>query len=453
MKFSYISIIFLSIVFACNPKNKADRIPEIEKDKEFALQPQLNALTESIEENPDNDEYYFQRAKIYYEERQFQHALDDINQAITLERDEEGYYFWLAKIYHALGKPTLALRAAKSAEEFNSQDPELYILMANLFWDIRDVRNSDYYITKAEALAPMHSEIFVLKSKVLVMKGDTAAALRTLKSVLLKDRENKDAYKELITIYERKKIYDTALVYLLEVKEIDSRDPFYPYIEGKIYEGVGLLGSSFVAYNTALERDSSYHPATMRLAKLYENKNDLNMAYSFLKRSYKYESGSLEVNLMLAELLQKMGRDYEAIQYYENVKVIDTANTKVKSTLAALYTTYPDRKPIVISDTAFKHRPGVPGHTAHMDTTRKNAIPSMGKKPVAKPSVPKPVIINTEPEPEKVETQPEPTPEPTVSPETPQIAAPPASNDAPAAETEKERKKRLKLLKRDKKEE
>ncbi|HEX8549189.1 MAG TPA: tetratricopeptide repeat protein [Cytophagaceae bacterium] len=449
MKFSiYISIISFALLVSCNPKNKADRIPELEKDKEFALQPQLNALTESIEENPDNDEYYFQRAKIYFEERQFQHALSDINQAITLERDEEGYYFWLAKIYHAVGKPTLALRAAKSAEEFNSQDPELYILMANLFWDIKDLRNSDYYINKAEALAPMHSEIFVLKSKVLVLKGDTATALRTLKSVLLRDRENRDAYKEIITIYERKKLYDTALVYLLEAKEIDSRDPFYPFIEGKIYEGVGLVGSSLVAYNTALERDSTYYPATVRLAKLYENKNDLPTAYNFLKRSYKYESGSLEINLMLAELLQKMGRDYEAIQYYENVKIIDTSNVKVKTTLAALYTAYPDRKPIVISDTAFKHRPVV---VTPIDTSKKNTVPSMVKKPVAKPPVPKPVIINQEPEPEKVDVQPEVTPEPVATPESPQIAPPPAGNDAPAGETEKEKKKRLKLLKRDKK--
>lgn len=370
---------FLLSLWDCNPRNKQDRIPQIEKGKEFSLEPQLNALTDAIEDNPDNDEYYFKRAKIYLDGRKFNPALADINQAISLEKGNEDYYYLLGKIYHSMGKNTFALKAAQQAESFNSQNPDLYILIADIYWDLNDLKNSDFYVNKAADLAPMHSEINVLKARVMARKGDTSGAARTLKDGLNKDRENVDSYKELIKIYESQKKYDSALYYIVAAREVDRFDPYWEFYEGKVYEDLKLIESAKRSYVAAINKDSSFYQAGYRLALINYHQNNLALAYNSLIKVLPFENGDKDINLLLGELSEKLNRGPEAIGYYEKVLMKDTSNVQAKTGLNNLYQLYPNRKKIVHPDTLFKNEVvAKPTPHPHKDTASIKKAPVTG---------------------------------------------------------------------------
>ena len=112
--FLFVLAIF-QIVFSCS-SGKKDNLPEDDQNFQNPLNPQLNALNDAIQSNPDKPDYFFKRAKVYFEEKNYRYALKDINEAIHLDNSNNNYYSFLANIYRALNKNSLALKVAKQAE-------------------------------------------------------------------------------------------------------------------------------------------------------------------------------------------------------------------------------------------------------------------------------------------------------------------------------------------------
>jgi tetratricopeptide (TPR) repeat protein len=339
--YSLAILIVLCIGSCTNPKK--EKIPEEEENLQNPLNPKLNALNDALLENPDNPEYYFKRAKVYFEDKNYRQALSDIGQAIRIDNSSSKYYVFLANLYKTLDKNTSAIQAAKHAETLNSQDPELYILMAQIYMDLGDKKNSDYYLDQSAILAPLHSEIFVLKGNALTRSGDTLAAIDHYLSALRKDKDNLHALRELAKIYDARKKYDSSMVFIVKGKSISNREPVFDYLGGKVFEHMSLTQAAKASYQAALVLDSSFYLASLNLANIFYDRNDLPEAIKWYQYSLKYDNDLPKANIRMAEILESLNRGEEAIAYYERACLIDTANIKIKASLNKLYTLYPYR--------------------------------------------------------------------------------------------------------------
>ena len=333
----------VNLAISCGP-GKKDNIPEENESLENSLNPQLNALNEAIQSDPDKADYYFKRAKIFYADKNYRDALKDINQAIYIDNANNNYFAFLAHIYRSLNKNQMALKVAKQAESLNSQDPELFILMAQIYSDLNDKKNADFYLNQSATLAPYHSEIYVLKGNVLAKSGDTAAALLQYQTALNKDKLNLDALEELAKIYDAKKKYDSSMVFIVLGKTINNREPYFDFLSGKVYEHLNLTEAAKAAYEAALKNDSSFYLAGIYLANLYYKRSNFPEAFKWYTYGLKYDSDLPIANQRVGEILETFGRGMEAIPFYERASLIDTVNSKLKISLKRLYALYPDHK-------------------------------------------------------------------------------------------------------------
>lgn len=376
---NYLFGILLLAVLCCCSSHKKENIPEDDQNFQNPLNPQLNALNEAIQADPENADYYFKRAKVYFSERNYRTAMNDINQAIHLDNTIDAYHVFLAKVYKALDKEALALKVAKHAESMNSKDPELYILMAQIYSDMDDKKNASYYLNESSILAPLHSEIFVLKGNLLARQGDTALALSHYLSALQKDAENVDALKELAKIYDARKKYDSSMVFIVRGRSLSNHEPFFDFLNGKVLEHLNLTASAMTSYETALKNDPTFFLASMNLGNIYYKLDSLHEAQQWYAYTLKYNSDLPLANTRLGEVLEKSGRPAEAIPYYERASLIDTGNVKLKASLKKLYELYPELKrraePTAVLPVVKDSVVAIPKTPATLDKAPKKTIP------------------------------------------------------------------------------
>ncbi|MFL5728818.1 MAG: tetratricopeptide repeat protein [Cytophagaceae bacterium] len=345
----FVLTVFL-LVAGCTKNEDQGRIPEADPEMESSGEAGIFALTQALEEDPQNPDYYYRRSSIYYRTGNMQPALRDINAAIQINKGKSEYYFHLARIHYAMHNNTMALKSSIAAEELKSIDPELYILMSQIYMDLRDDKRSEEYLNKAASIAPHHTDLFVLKARIYATKGDTASAVSNLFSALKKDVHHLISYKELVRIYQSSRKHDSAMVFLTAGRALSPRDPFFYYHEGRFFESVNLKQAALKSYETALKVDSTYYLAYYNLGLIAYKKEDFPGALKNFINVVKYEPGQKEANLYAAELYEKNNQGYEAIPYYERVRATDSTNVKAKEALEKLYLQYPSRKIIPAKD-------------------------------------------------------------------------------------------------------
>ncbi|HXA01013.1 MAG TPA: tetratricopeptide repeat protein [Cytophagaceae bacterium] len=346
-------LIFLPILLlsaGCNKSSDEGKIPEVDSDRENSGEASLFILNQAITDEPENPVYFFKRSKIYYRTGNLQLALNDIDNAIHYNNTNPEFYFQLSKIDYAMHRLPMALKAAIASEELKSTDPELYILMSQIYMDLRNEVKSNEYLNKAEAIAPHHTDLFVLKARINAARGDTAAAIANLFTSIQRDEHNLSSYKELVRIYESSRKTDSALIFLTIGRSLSPHDPFFYYYDGRFFESLNFKKAAQKSYETALKSDSTYYLAYYSLALMAYKQENYSSALKNFVNVVKYDPTQKEANLYAAELYEKNNQGYEAISYYERARAADTANVKAKDALEKLYLQYPERKKIPAKD-------------------------------------------------------------------------------------------------------
>jgi tetratricopeptide (TPR) repeat protein len=225
------------------------------------------------------------------------------------------------------------------------------MLISQIYMDLRNVQKAEEYLNKASAKVPGHTDLFVLRAKILAAGGDTSSALGNLFAALQKDQHNTGSYKELVRIYESSRKPDSALVFLTIGRSISPRDPFFFYYDGRFFESLNFKQAAKKSYETALKADSTYYPAYYSLALMAYKQEDYTSALKNFVYVVRFDPTQKEANLYAAELYERNNQGYEAISYYERVRAVDTSNVKAKSALEKLYIQYPERKKVSDKDT------------------------------------------------------------------------------------------------------
>ncbi|MBX9852444.1 MAG: tetratricopeptide repeat protein [Cytophagaceae bacterium] len=375
-------IVTVFLLFCCEKKNE-DKIYEM--DKKYLSESQLFALHQAIENDPDNSEHYFKRAKIYFEREDFNKALKDINQSLKLKEGEGKYYFLQAEIFYKLKDYSSAIKSAKTAEAYKLKDAEVKIILAKSYLANKDQAEAQKYIEEAIAFTPYHSDVFYLKGKIFAESGDTSSALANYFGALKADTNNLDVYKELSSIYYLRNKMDSAWVFLSAGRSINPDDAYFYALEGKFLERYNLKEAAKNFYQTSIKYDSGSVDAYNRLAMIYYLDGDSVNAEKYFQKELKYSPYSLKSNLLLAGIYEKQNRAQLTIPLFEKILKIDSANKEVKKKLDKLYVLYPPVK----KDTVIIQSPA---QSKLADTSRK-VVPgppdTATRRPSLKPSAKK----------------------------------------------------------------
>lgn len=334
--FQFLLLFF--IVSGCN--TSTNKISDAQLTFHDTNQPALNYLNEAIQKNDNQPILYFQRSKVYYNLQQYFLALADINKAIQIDNLNSDYFYHLATVYRKLNKANLALNAAKKAEALNQPDGELILLIAQLYLDINDLNNAKKYYNIASQRTPHHADIDVIAGKIAFLNGDSTQAIILFKKALNKNPFQEQAIESLSNYYFAKQV-DSSYYFVLLGLQKYAYNPYFQYQLGNILTLLNQNISANQAYETSLNIDSTYTPALYKVADANLAKHDTIKALNLLANALKYDKFNINANMKMAEILEKTGKERQAVAYYKTITMIEPEHPIAKNKYKELIEKYP----------------------------------------------------------------------------------------------------------------
>jgi tetratricopeptide (TPR) repeat protein len=228
----------------------------------------ISILSDAIKNNPSNPDNYYKRAVVHLEIENYKDALVDISRAEKLDPNSGLYLYTKAKAQNYL-KMKGALSTALAAEVQNFDNPTLFTLIADLYTQSGNYNKAQEYIHKAESIYPYNSDVFLQKGKFYAKRGDTLTAINNYRRAILLKGHSFEAYDQLIKIYNRYRLIDSALVVNeVAMKKFPAKSEIV-YNKAEILESAGLGDSAITVYKRFFAIEPNRNDVLGKIGNIY----------------------------------------------------------------------------------------------------------------------------------------------------------------------------------------
>ncbi|MBW8050164.1 MAG: tetratricopeptide repeat protein [Cytophagales bacterium] len=354
MKFYIFIIGTFLFLNACGSKSDSDNsIHEVQLETN-PTEAKLLAVSDAIKNNPENPELYYKRAKLYLEAGEDTLALNDIIFALEKDSINGKYYFIKSKAYRAINKIKLSLKAAEKAELLQLKNPELFILIGEMYYIVMQYQKAFDYMNKALRITPFNADAYFYKGMIYAEIGDTARAISNLQTAIEQTPEYVEAHNNLVRLFNARKEYDIAMQYINSGLRYNAANPFLYYNKGVTFQYLNELDTSKACYLKALEFDPEFYLAHYNLGVLAFNERNYDDAEIYFLNAINAQgpaswrgrappTGGVKSNQQMSSAYYLLGRTYEyrarkkeAIPQYEMAVSLDSLNQDAAGALKKL---------------------------------------------------------------------------------------------------------------------
>jgi len=277
--------------------------------------------------NPEFTEAELTLADTYFKSRDYDLALKHVNRVKKREPENYRCYMISGSIHLARGEYQTALADFQDA---------LYL------YPEKDT--STYYT----ALCAYHS-------------GNTPKAVEFLQNILADDLKFADAATQYAKILYSEGKGSQAIKYLEQAIKSEPQNPYLHYIIGELYFATSKRQEAIDEFNKSLSLKSDLESAYTRLFDLYaDNKKQLK---EYLTAAIDHNSSFYEAYIKLAELYRNDDLPVKAIATLENALKTNPHNPYLANNLAWLYIQYQPEsidKALDFAQTAYEKLPNNP---------------------------------------------------------------------------------------------
>jgi tetratricopeptide (TPR) repeat protein len=151
-------------------------------------------FTKAIELDPKVDNYFYCRAKIKEELKEYRGAIEDYTEAIELNSNEFDYYFDRADVKMRLKDYRGAILDYNKAIELEPKTDYFYYYLGIAKFDLKDYRGAIADFSKAILLAPNSEDYYLIRGNSKYNIGDYKGAIADYNKVILLNPKNGEAY-------------------------------------------------------------------------------------------------------------------------------------------------------------------------------------------------------------------------------------------------------------------
>lgn len=307
--FSAIFFAFL-ILLSCQSKQDNKVVEEQVIESNTVLET-LDALNAKIRSNPDNPEFYQERAIFYIEQEEFAPAFKDITSAIEMDSTFSGYYVTMSDVYLGMGKLQKTVQSLEKAISLDSKNTEAYLKMAEMSLVVRDYNKTLDYIDKALRVDELESKGYLLRGVVMIENGDTLKGIRNFQKAIDVNQEYFEAHLQLGILYAAEK-NDLAIDYFNNALNITPGNIDVMYYLAMYYQETANYEKAIQTYNSILDYDPGFYIA-------FYNIGYINLVHlSDYQEAVEYFSKSIEIKPEYAEAYYNRGFSYEMLKDVEN---------------------------------------------------------------------------------------------------------------------------------------
>jgi tetratricopeptide (TPR) repeat protein len=321
----------LLLLAACAQiKQNSDLIPPEPDSGNFSLTGQVEFLNQVIQRDDKNPEYYYQRARLHYESARINAARRDIDNALRLNNTPQKYYLLKAKVQTADKNYDEALQAALIAENSGLKQPDLYMLIGELYYYKKNWNESLKYFQRSMAFLPDLANISFFIGSIYAAQNDTTNAVRYLKDTIVKDPDNQPAHFALMNLYVLYDNYTVAKAYADQGAALFTPDAAYSFAYGEILEQTGQPDSAVYWFEQTLALDPNQWNAHLKIASHLMKKRDFPQAEKSLRQALALKPDIGQAYIDLGYIYEYHLNDYyKALNTYQTLAEVDSANLQV----------------------------------------------------------------------------------------------------------------------------
>jgi tetratricopeptide (TPR) repeat protein len=293
------------------------------------VQPPYSGLTDSIKDNRNNADLYYQRALLLKKNNLPEPALADFQKAWSLKGKEE----YAANISALLvdSKPDSAVAFIADALK---KIPASIFLKLDLARAYNDLNRKDEALSVCNEIikqAPGQIDAWMMKSDLLEEKQDTAGSLLALETAYTLAPFDQELNYSLAYKYAESKNPKAIILCDSLLKKDSSKPHAEPYyFKGIYYSNINQKEKAIDFFNLAIQHDFNFHNAYIEKGKiLYEQKKIKEAAKVFSLVSTISPSFA-DAYYWIAKCQQTSGQNGEAKENYQRAYGLDKSLTEAK---------------------------------------------------------------------------------------------------------------------------
>ncbi|MGD1893609.1 MAG: tetratricopeptide repeat protein [Cyclobacteriaceae bacterium] len=319
----YLSIILFASV-ACTSQ-ETHQIPEVPAFDEEYYTYALTAVEEVIQDDPDNAEAHFRRAKLLLQQNKTNNALASIRKAIEINGDEPTYYLASARALLLKGQNREAVRSAKLAQSKGGALIEVYDVLAEASINSNYYDDALRYSDSAMLYAPKNPRNYFRKGKALVMLEDTVAAEQSLLKSLELGGDAVEVYGVLVEFYMNTENYERAKSYMEKIlsQPGNAQDSRLLLQQARILRQTGYEDSARVVLYQLKNKKKSV-PVFRELQELHLQNRYYDSATFYAEQVLAIQPNDKQTMLSLARIQDRRRNYSRAIKQYEAILELDS---------------------------------------------------------------------------------------------------------------------------------
>lgn len=286
----FIFISFLVFMGACQQPSGVDKASEKEslvdsleesqktKKRKSSVDPVLVKLNEQIYKNPEVAEFYYERAKYFYEKEQHLRALKDAERLLELDSNKASHQFLFGQIAFEQGGYGRAETAWERTIELDDNHVDAYVKLGELNFYFSEYLQAFRYLNEALRIDEFNDYAYFLKGLSYKEMKDTARAISSFETALEVQPSNYDAHMQLGLLYSAQND-PKAIRYFGNAMRIKPHKVEPYYARGYYYQWRPKPDKAIADYQKALEADPNHLGSNYNLGYIYlHQKEDLDSA-------------------------------------------------------------------------------------------------------------------------------------------------------------------------------
>jgi tetratricopeptide (TPR) repeat protein len=254
IKLIYVTAFAISLG-ACNQHGSTTTSTD-QGDSSFTANEAVKSISTQIEAQPENAELYYQRAKLYFDDKYLDRALVDIEDAIKYDAQNPLFYFLKGRIQYAMNKTQDAAKSYESAIALKSDYREAQLKLAELYYVVKEHQKSIDLLNVLIAQDPTDASTYSLKADNQRELKDTIRAIATYQKALELDGSYYDAAMQLGLLLTAKR-NSSAKEYFTTAIRINPRSAEAYFGRAYYFQQMGEFQKALMDYRKVIDIDPS----------------------------------------------------------------------------------------------------------------------------------------------------------------------------------------------------
>lgn len=296
---------------------------------------QIDYLSQHIQDEAQVPaHWYARRGLLHLQNRKENLAIADLEAALAQESQRPHWWLGLAKAYLIKRDTTKALSAAHQAERLHESSPDLYKILAQIYFGKREFLRSVRYWEQFQETFPEDGTAFLMSGRAFVALGDTSEALYRFGQALCYAQDSMPAYLDILDVHLSGNQWFIARSVARQIRDRLPTNAEWAYRYAHIQRYLGKPDSAFLLWQQAVADDSTFVPAQRDLADFYFQRKAYTLALPHLEAVLRYRPKDPLANQYMGHLDEYRKLDYtQASQRYQTALQTDSLNPYLQQSL------------------------------------------------------------------------------------------------------------------------